>query len=289
MLNFPQDLYGLPSRVENENQTLDNPKLPNEGTPANHGWLDFLITNKGAHALNGNMERRSEKVIKGLKDKSSNNTNIYVSKREKVKKEKASNNTHNTTIAVNVTKQKVKKEKTPTNHTGQKVKKEKPVKNKLPSSDEDTDADNSEGREIDDIRSEEEDYNPNTNSLPTLLGSPLSPASFEAILRLEAGSEREISADHTLSIQAMHQRYLRDFGTTAASIGNESAPFELKFEAEIAYFESLYDKMECKLLSETEGSKAISEGSSTAEGAASAAEGYLDIYHYSSTAASTAI
>jgi len=276
MQNFPLDLYGQPARVENENQTLDNPKLPNEATPANHGWLDFLITNKGAHALNGNMERRSEKVIK-------------VSKREKVKKEKASNNTHNTTIAVNVTKQKVKKEKTPTNHTGQKVKKEKPVKNKLPSSDEDTDADNSEGREIDDIRSEEEDYNPNTNSLPTLLGSPLSPASFEAILRLEAGSEREISADHTLSIQAMHQRYLRDFGTTAASIGNESAPFELKFEAEIAYFESLYDKMECKLLSETEGSKAISEGSSTAEGAASAAEGYLDIYHYSSTAASTAI
>jgi len=95
---------------------------------------------------------------------------------------------------------------------------------------------------------------------------------------LEAGSERDLSEQ---TFPEIHKpRYMRDFGTTAASIGNDSAPFELKFEAEIAYFQNNFDMKDVIISSDTDGSKAISEGSSTAEGAASAAEGYFDIYHY---------
>jgi hypothetical protein len=114
--------------------------------------------------------------------------------------------------------------------------------------------------------------------------------SFEIMpnLTLEAGSERDLSdqtrsgANNNVSTSNISNRlrYGRDFGTTAASIGNDSAPFELKFEAEIAYFQNNFDMKDVLLSSDTDGSKAISEGSSTAEGAASAAEGYFDIYHY---------
>jgi len=99
---------------------------------------------------------------------------------------------------------------------------------------------------------------------------------------LEAGSERDLS-EPTLPVATSSNkpaRYGRDFGTTAASIGNDSAPFELKFEAELAYFQNNFDVKDVVISSDTDGSKAISEGSSTAEGAASAAEGYFDIYHY---------
>jgi len=101
---------------------------------------------------------------------------------------------------------------------------------------------------------------------------------LEIISSLEAGSERDVS-DQTFP-EVHKPRYTRDFGTTAASIGNDSTPFELKFEAEIAYFQNNFEMKDLIISSDTDGSKAISEGSSTAEGAASAAEGYFDIYHY---------
>jgi len=74
-----------------------------------------------------------------------------------------------------------------------------------------------------------------------------------------------------------------DFGTNAAS-GNDSVGFEnfeLVYEAEIAYFQKNFDLLERErenYSSDTDGSKAISEGSSTAEGAASAAEGHHEFY-----------
>jgi hypothetical protein len=103
---------------------------------------------------------------------------------------------------------------------------------------------------------------------------------LEIMPSLDAGSERDLSEPSFSSANNYKPRYTRDFGTTAASIGNDSAPFELKFEAEIAYFQNNFDMKDVLLSSDTDGSKAISEGSSTAEGAASAAEGYFDIYHY---------
>lgn len=115
-----------------------------------------------------------------------------------------------------------------------------------------------------------------TPSLPKGIEKKLS---FETLPNMEAGSERDLSETHSRSISKL--RYGKDFGTTAASIGNDSAPFELKFEAEIAYFtQNTFEFNEVLISSDTDGSKAISEGSSTAEGAASAAEGYFDVYHY---------
>lgn len=117
-----------------------------------------------------------------------------------------------------------------------------------------------------------------TPSLPKGIEKRLS---FGTLPNLEAGSEQQKDFSE-LSVSTHKLRSGqggKDFGTTAASIGNDSTPFEIKFENEIAYFQN-YDMRDVLISSDTDGSKAISEGSSTAEGAASAAEGYFDIYHY---------
>jgi len=69
------------------------------------------------------------------------------------------------------------------------------------------------------------------------------------------------------------------FGSMNAASGNESDAqrsvdnFDQMFAAALAYFQQIENKSK-ESLSDTDGSKAISEGSSTAEGAASAAEGH---------------